>query len=107
MNAENIDNLSLQLSQFYRLVLSKGNSVITVGDEINLLKAYVEIEKIRFDNMFQVVFDLDEEALSYKMIKIILQTIAENTINHGIAPKECSGTMVVKLSRTMKTFTLL
>ena len=97
ISAENIDNLSFQLSKFYRLVLSKGNSYITVEDEINLLKAYVEIEKIRFENMFHVEYDLDEEALSFKMIKIILQPIAENTINHGIAPKDSKGTMVVRL----------
>jgi two-component system sensor histidine kinase YesM len=97
VDAVEIDNLSLQLSQFYRLVLSKGNSIISVEDEINLLKAYVEIEKIRFDNLFQVVYDLDEEAFSYKTVKIILQPIAENTINHGIAPKECPGTMIIKL----------
>lgn len=95
--AGNIDHLSLQLSQFYRLVLSKGKSVITVEDEINLLKSYVEIEKIRFENMLDVKYDLDEKALSYTMIKIILQPIAENTINHGILPKECRGTMIVKL----------
>lgn len=97
ISAENIDNLSFQLSKFYRLVLSKGNSYITVEDEINLLKAYVEIEKIRFENMFHVEYDLDKEALSFKMIKIILQPIAENTINHGIAPKDSKGTMVVRL----------
>lgn len=95
--ADNIDHLSLQLSQFYRLVLSKGKSVITVEDEINLLKSYVEIEKIRFENMLDVKYDLDEKALSYTMIKIILQPIAENTINHGILHKECRGTMIVKL----------
>lgn len=95
--ADNIDHLSLQLAQFYRLVLSKGKSVITVNDEINLLKSYVEIEKIRFENILEVKYDLDEKALSYSMIKIILQPIAENTINHGILPKECRGTMVVKL----------
>ncbi len=97
ISAENIDDLSFQLSKFYRLVLSKGNSFITVEDEINLLKAYVEIEKIRFENMFHVEYDLDEEALSFKMIKIILQPIAENTISHGIAPKDSKGTMVVRL----------
>lgn len=97
VNAANIDNLSQQMSQFYRLVLSKGNSIITVEDEINLLKAYVEIEMIRFENMFLVEYDLDENAFSYRMIKIILQPIAENTINHGIAPKDCRGTMVVRL----------
>ncbi len=97
VKADNIDHLSLQLSQFYRLVLSKGKSVITVEDEINLLKAYVEIEKIRFENMLHVEYDIDEKALSYTMIKIILQPIAENTINHGILPKEYRGTMIVKL----------
>ena len=95
--ADNIDHLSLQMSQFYRLVLSKGKSVITVKDEINLLKAYVEIEMIRFENMLNVVYDLDDKALTHTMIKIILQPIAENTINHGILPKECQGTMIVRL----------
>lgn len=109
VNAGNIDNLSLQLSQFYRLVLSKGNSIITVEDEINLLKAYVEIEMIRFEKMFHVEYDLDEEAFSCKMVKIILQPIAENTINHGIAPKDCRGTMVVRLRQDEEnlTFTII
>lgn len=97
VKAENIDNLSIQISQFYRLVLSKGNSFITVEGEINLLKAYVEIEKIRFDNMFHVEYDLDEGAFSYKMIKIVLQPIAENAINHGILPKGDSGIITLRL----------
>jgi len=99
VKAENIDNLSLQLSKFYRLVLSKGNSIITVENEINLLKAYIAIEMIRFENMFRVVYDLDEEAFRYKMVKIILQPIAENAINHGIAPKDRIGTMIVRLKQ--------
>jgi len=97
VNAENIENLTFLLSKFYRLVLSKGNSIITVRDEIELLKAYIEIEKTRFDNLFRVSYDLDDEALNYEMIKIILQPIAENAINHGIAPKGYKGTLVIKL----------
>lgn len=97
VDATNIDELTFQLSRFYRLVLSKGNSIITVKDEIELLKAYIEIEKIRFNDQFQVEFDLDEKALQYKMIKIILQPIAENAIIHGIAPKDSKGTLVVRL----------
>jgi len=97
VNADNIEDLAFLLSKFYRLVLSKGNSIISVKDEIELLNAYVEIEKTRFNNLFEVVFDLDKEALNYNMIKIILQPIAENAINHGIAPKGYKGTMIVKL----------
>lgn len=97
VKAGNIDNLAFLLSKFYRLVLSKGNSVISVEDEIELLKAYVQIEKTRFDDLFEVEYDLDEEAFRHKMIKIILQPIAENAINHGIAPKGCKGTLIVRL----------
>jgi len=97
VNAENIEELAFMLSKFYRLVLSKGNSIITVRDEIELLKAYIEIEKTRFDNLFNVKYELDKDALDYRMIKIILQPIAENAINHGIAPKGYTGTLIVRL----------
>jgi two-component system sensor histidine kinase YesM len=99
VNAENIEELAFMLSKFYRLVLSKGNSIITVRDEIELLKAYIEIEKTRFDNLFNVKYELDNEALDYRMIKIVLQPIAENAINHGIAPKGYIGTLIVRLKQ--------
>lgn len=102
INAEDIDNLVSVLAKFYRLVLSKGNSVISVGDEIALLKAYVEIEKIRFGDLFNVVYDLDEDAFQFKTIKIILQPIAENAIHHGIAAKDGKGTLVVRLRQDDK-----
>lgn len=97
VKAENIDNLAFLISKFYRLVLSKGNSIISVEDEIELLKSYVSIEQIRFDDLFHVVYDLDESAFGCRMAKILLQPIAENAINHGIAPKGVPGTMVVRL----------
>jgi len=99
INAENIDNMAFLLSKFYRLVLSKGNSVITVKDEINHLKAYVEIEKTRFGDLFQVIFHVDKESLDCKMIKIILQPIVENSIKHGLAPKDYRGTIIVKVKQ--------
>lgn len=102
VNAGNIEELAFMLSKFYRLVLSKGNSIITVRDEIELLKAYIEIEKTRFDNLFNVKYELDNEALDYRMIKIILQPIAENAINHGIAPKGYTGTLIVRLKHDEK-----
>lgn len=97
IHADNIDNLAFLISKFYRLVLSKGNSIIPVQDEIELLKAYVGIEQIRFDDLIHVVYDIDESALEYRMAKILLQPIAENAINHGIAPKSSAGTMILRL----------
>lgn len=99
INAENIDNTAFLLSKFYRLVLSKGNSVITVQDEINHLKAYVEIERTRFGDSFQVIYDVDPESLDCKMIKIILQPIVENSIKHGLAAKDYRGTIIVRVKQ--------
>lgn len=109
IHADNIDNLSFLISKFYRLVLSKGNSIIPVQDEIELLKAYVGIEQIRFDDLFHVVYDLDETAYGHRMAKILLQPIAENAINHGIAPKGSVGTMIVRLRQdeTSLRFTII
>lgn len=109
VKAENIDNLAFLISKFYRLVLSKGNSIIPVEDEIELLKSYVRIEQIRFDDLFRVVYDLDESAFGCRMAKILLQPIAENAINHGIAPKGCAGTLVVRLRQDEENlyFTLI
>lgn len=97
IKADNIDHLAFMLSKFYRLVLSKGNSIIKVGDEIELLKTYIEIEQIRSDDLFSVIYDLDETAFHFKTVKIILQPIAENAIHHGIAPKGEKGKLVVRL----------
>ncbi|NLN41279.1 MAG: sensor histidine kinase [Clostridiales bacterium] len=99
INAENIDNMAFLLSKFYRLVLSKGNSVITVQGEINHLKAYVEIERTRFGDSFQVIYDVDPESLDCKMIKIILQPIVENSIKHGLAAKDYRGTIIVRVKQ--------
>jgi two-component system, sensor histidine kinase YesM len=99
VNAENIDNLAMQIAKFYRLVLSRGNSIIPVEDEIGLVKAYIEIEKTRFEDMFEVEYRLDPSAFGCRMIKLVLQPIVENAINHGLAPKGERGVLIIGLSR--------
>jgi two-component system, sensor histidine kinase YesM len=87
--------LAMQIAKFYRLVLSRGNSFIPVEDEIGLVKAYIEIEKTRFEDMFDVEYRLDPGAFGFRMIKLVLQPIVENAINHGIAPKGAKGVLTI------------
>jgi two-component system, sensor histidine kinase YesM len=100
VNARNIDDLAMQIAKFYRLVLSKGKSIIPVEDEISLVKAYIEIEKTRFADMFEVEYELDEGAFGYRMIKLVLQPFVENAINHGLAPKGSHGVLSIGLTQT-------
>lgn len=88
------------LAKFYRLVLSKGGTVITVEEELEMVKSYLEIQKIRFDDLFDVVYRIDERAYKYNIVKNILQPLAENSLTHGIEPKRYHGTIIIYVGLT-------
>jgi two-component system sensor histidine kinase YesM len=71
------------LSDFYRMSLSKGKQVITIEQEISLLQNYVKIQLIRFPDMITISYEVDDEVLQYNTIKLILQPLVENAIQHG------------------------
>lgn len=96
VNSPEIVKISNSLAKFYRLVLNKGRTLITVKEEVHMLKAYLDIQKIRFESMFDIVYEIDEGIYDYKIVKNILQPIVENALTHGIEPKRSHGTIIVK-----------
>ena len=92
-NVPDISNLVIDLSKFYKLSLSKGKSIVSLQNEIDLIEAYVNIQNVRFDNIITLEVLLQEEYLQYKIPKISLQPIVENAILHGICQKEEQGTI--------------
>lgn len=91
-----IMQISNSLAKFYRLVLSKGSSLISVREELDMVISFLQIQKIRFEDKFDVHYDIDENIYDYKMVKNILQPIVENALNHGIEPKRTHGTIIIK-----------
>ena len=79
------------LGNYYRTSLSKGNEVITIIEEIETVRSYLSIQKIRYGDIFAVKWDIDERANKYKILKLILQPLVENALYHGIKPKGESG----------------
>jgi two-component system sensor histidine kinase YesM len=63
--------------------LSKGKQVITIEQEVGLLQNYVKIQLIRFPDMITISYEVDDEVLQYNTIKLILQPLVENAIQHG------------------------
>lgn len=92
---QKIVKMSNALSKFYRLVLSKGVRLISVKEELEMVKAYLYIQKVRFENAFDVVYKIDDSVINKKITKNILQPIIENAINHGIEPKLQHGTIII------------
>ncbi len=95
-NQDEVVRISNSLAKYYRLVLSKGGSAIAVKDEIDMVKAYLQIQKIRFGDMFDAEYILDEGALNCMIMKNLLQPLVENALNHGIEPKRAHGTLILR-----------
>ena len=84
-----------QLAKLFRISLSKGHTIISIRDEIQHAKSYMNIQKIRYKDSFSAEFDIDEEVYSCCIVKLILQPILENAINYGIAGMEDCGEIKV------------
>ena len=73
-----------ELAKLFRISLSKGRTVISVQDELQHAKSYMNIQKIRYKNCFSVSFNVEPDIYSCCSVKLILQPILENAINYGI-----------------------
>lgn len=84
------------LSRFYKLTLSRKQSVSTVGDEIKHASIYIQLQNMRFHNTIDFIVDIPEELMDYCIPKLTFQPVVENSILHGILEKESkSGTIVL------------
>lgn len=71
------------LADFYRMSLSKGKQFVTVREEVELLENYMKIQMLRFPDTLSISYDISEDVLSCKTIKLLLQPLVENAIHHG------------------------
>lgn len=74
-----IDNMTT----FYRLSLSKGQGLITVNNEVELIRAYIALQQYRYDDCVDYHIDVEDEALQILMPKMILQPLVENIYLHA------------------------
>lgn len=81
---EYVDSVIDSLVRFYRLGLSKGREFISVKEELEIVREYVNIQKFTYDAVFELIYDVNEEVYDYYCIKLILQPFVENAILHGI-----------------------
>ncbi len=89
-------DLIISLSEYYRESLSKGNKVIPLSTEINIVKNYLNLQKVRFPDVFSDEYNIQEELLSCRIPKLILQPLVENSLYHGIIPTCDYG--IIKIS---------
>jgi two-component system sensor histidine kinase YesM len=82
--ATDISMMIDSLAKYFRLSLNKGNTIVSVTDELRLAEVYLEIQQSRFLGSFEFKVEVGEELEAYRMPKLILQPIVENALLHGI-----------------------
>ena len=89
-------NMVMSLSEFFRLVLSKGKEYITIKEEEQHIRSYLEIQQVRYREILDFEIAIDEELYEYSILKMTLQPIVENSLYHGIKCKRGKGIIKVE-----------
>lgn len=88
-------NMVMSLSEFFRLVLSKGKEYITIQEEELHIKSYLEIQQVRYRDILEYEIRIDPELYKYQILKLTLQPLVENSLYHGIKYKRAKGIIIV------------
>ena len=90
--------LVLSLSEVFRYLLRTDRTFIEIEEELKIVRAYLEIEKLRLGPKLRTEIQIDDAALHATIPMLSIQPLVENAVKHGIAPRR--GTGFVRLSVT-------
>lgn len=90
-----IEHIVTSLAKMFRYSI-KGDDIVFITEEISIIKDYMNIMQIRFGDKFTVDFQINEELMSKRIIKMILQPIVENAIYYGLECIDGPGILVIK-----------
>jgi two-component system, sensor histidine kinase YesM len=100
-NVPEISTLVQALAKYYRMSLGKGEDIVPLSDEIEHVKTYVRIQNERFQNRIHLDISIPESLKQFRVLKLLLQPLVENSILHGIMEKyDMEGTIRIDAAAT-------
>ena len=94
------NSMIARLGDFLRLTLENSNQqLVSLKEETEFLRCYLEIEQVRFGDRLTVTFELEPQMLSAQVPHLILQPVVENAIQHAIAPRATRGHIKIEAKR--------
>jgi two-component system LytT family sensor kinase len=92
------ERMTVQLAKIFRHVLRGSDRQMTsIGEELEFLKTWLDIEAVRFGERLRVRFETDAALEAESVPPLILQPLVENALKHGLAPKLGGGTLQVRI----------
>jgi two-component system, LytTR family, sensor kinase len=87
-----------RVSDFLRLTLDANETPeISVAEELEFVRRYLEIEQVRFGDRLRVTIDAQPEAMAALVPALVLQPLVENAVKHGVLPQERGGAVIVTI----------
>ena len=106
-DADKTEKMALSLSDLFRYTINRNDeNITTVKEELAMVRAYLEIEQIRFGERLQFTIDIQEEVENEQIPRFILQPLIENAVKHGVSKIEGVGKIALKLVKNEKELLL-
>ena len=95
--ADDIEEVVTDLSQMLRYSLNNGMNILRISDELIQIRSYIKIQQLRFSDSFKVSYDVDEDILDHRIIKLLLQPLVENAVLHGFDESGQRGELMIQV----------
>ena len=97
---ESVANMAELLGDFYRYTISQEDNFVSLKEELDNAEVYFQIQRFRFSKKLELKVKVQENLLSLKVPRILLQPIVENSIVHGLEGRESGGKVEISISRS-------
>lgn len=105
---QEVSTMVKALAKYYRICLSGGKDIIPIHMELEHIRNYLIIQNMRYDNIIESEFDIDDSVTDSMIPKLTLQPLVENSIYHGLKIKEGKkGTLYVSVKRIQEEIQIL
>ena len=97
--ADDIEEVVTDLSRMLRYSMNNGLNILKISQELIQIKSYIKIQQLRFSGFFQVTYDVDDQVLDCRIIKLLLQPLVENALLHGFDEAGENGVLIIRIRR--------
>ena len=101
-NPEKARQVTIDLSNYFRYNLDNNLQSVELIKDLNQIDTYIKIEKARFGDKLNIIYDVDESLYNFQIPSLIIQPLVENSIKHGILKKRDNGFVKIIVKRIDK-----
>jgi two-component system, sensor histidine kinase YesM len=95
IDAVTIHKMVVSLAQFYRTVVTSGDELILLSDEIENIRAYLDIQMLLSDRVIDIEYRIEDRVMDLYLPNLTMQPIVENAIEHGVEKIEEDGKIII------------